>query len=58
MIYLILKISYLCEVDAQKAIDEVMQEYEKRFPKEKMKGNHGNVLAGGIDEKEKVPKYS
>ncbi|MGE0792740.1 MAG: hypothetical protein AB7V77_01010 [Candidatus Woesearchaeota archaeon] len=51
MIYLILKVSYLCDVDSQKAIDDVMIEYEKRFPKDKMKGNHANKLAGGIDLK-------
>lgn len=51
MIYLILKVSYLCDVNSQKAIDDVMNEYEKRFPKDKMKGNHANKLAGGIDLK-------
>jgi len=49
MTYLILKFSYLCDIDPQKAIDDVMVEYEKRFPKEK--GYHGNTLAGGIDNK-------
>lgn len=52
MIYLILKTSYLCDVDSEKAIKDVMDEYEKRFPKDKAKGNHGNKLAGGIDLKE------
>ncbi|MFH0978446.1 MAG: hypothetical protein V1837_04050 [Candidatus Woesearchaeota archaeon] len=52
MIYLILKIAYLCEIDSKKAIDDVMQEYEMRFPKEQTKGRHGNKLAGGIDLKE------
>ncbi|MFH1650144.1 MAG: hypothetical protein ABIA93_06345 [Candidatus Woesearchaeota archaeon] len=52
MIYLILKVSYLCDVDSQKAINDVMAEYEKRFPKEKTKGNHGNTRAGGIDLKQ------
>ena len=51
MIYLILKVSYLCDVDSKKAIDDVMDEYEKRFPKDKMNGNHANKLAGGIDLK-------
>lgn len=53
MLYLILKIAYLCNVDAQKAITDVLEEYEKRFPVEKTKGNHGNTLAGGIDLKNK-----
>ena len=52
MIYLILKISYLCDVDSQKAIDDVMAEYEKRFPIDKAKGNHGNTRAGGVDLKQ------
>ena len=51
MLYLVLKISYICEVDLDKAIKEVMSEYEKRFPIDKMKDKHGNVLAGGIDLK-------
>ncbi len=51
MLYLILKISYLCEVDSKKAIQDVMVEYEKRFPKELARGNHGNTKAGGIDFK-------
>ncbi|USN45746.1 MAG: hypothetical protein H6502_01280 [Candidatus Woesearchaeota archaeon] len=52
MIYLILKVSYLCKVDPQKAIDDVLAEYEKRFPIAESKGNHGNKLAGGIDKKD------
>lgn len=51
MIYLVLKISYLCEVDSEKSIKEVLEEYERRFPTSKTKGNHANKLAGGIDEK-------
>lgn len=51
LLYLVLKISYICEVDLDKAIKEVMLEYEKRFPLDKMRGKHGNILAGGIDLK-------
>lgn len=51
MLYLILKISYLCNVDSQKAINDVLEEYEKRFPIDKAKGSHGNTRAGGIDLK-------
>jgi len=50
-IYIILKIAYLYGIDSEKAIADVMKEYEKRFPKEITKGNHGNVRAGGIDLK-------
>ncbi len=51
MLYLILKISYLCDVDSKKAIQDVLDEYEKRFPIDKTKGNHANLKAGGIDLK-------
>ncbi len=54
MIYLILKVSYLSGVDSQKAIDDVMAEYEKRFPSDKTKGNHTNLRAGGIDLKKEL----
>lgn len=52
MVYLILKISYLCNVDSKKAVEDVLVEYEKRFPVDKAKGSHGNKLAGGIDLKQ------
>ncbi len=51
MIYLILKVSYLCGVNPKKAIDDVMEEYESRFPVEQVKGGHGNTRAGGVDLK-------
>jgi len=51
ILYLVLKISYLCNVDSQKAIDGVMAEYEQRFPVSKVKGTHSNTRAGGIDLK-------
>ncbi len=54
MLYLILKVAYLCNVDSKKAILDVLKEYEKRFPIEKAKGSHGNKLAGGIDLKGQV----
>lgn len=51
MLYLILKVSYLCDVNSEKAILAVLDEYEQRFPIDKTKGNHGNTRAGGIDLK-------
>ena len=51
MIYLIMKVAYLCDVDSKKAIEDVLNEYEKRFPVDKSKGNHGNIKAGGTDLK-------
>lgn len=51
MLYLVFKIAYLTDVDSRKAINDVLREYEQRFPLELAKGNHGNKLAGGIDLK-------
>ncbi len=51
MSYIILKIANICNIDAEKESLKVLEEYEKRFPVEKAKGNHGNVRAGGIDLK-------
>ena len=51
MSYLVLKIANICNIDAEKESLKVLEEYEKRFPVEKAKGNHGNVRAGGIDLK-------
>ena len=52
LLYIILKLSYMCDVDLDKAIKEVMLEYEKRFPLDKVKDNHGNVYGGGVDLKQ------
>jgi NTP pyrophosphatase (non-canonical NTP hydrolase) len=54
MLYLLLKISFISKVDSEKAIKDVLEEYEKRFPKEETKGRHGNVRAGGIDKKNAI----
>ena len=51
MIYLVLKIAYMCDVDSEKAVRDIMKEYEKRFPKERIKGTHSNTFAGGTDLK-------
>lgn len=51
MTYLTMKIAYLCDVNSKKSILDVLEEYEKRFPVEKTKGNHANLKAGGIDLK-------
>jgi NTP pyrophosphatase (non-canonical NTP hydrolase) len=52
MLYLTLKISYMCGVDSEKSIKDVLAEYEKRFPIEKVKKvGHTNKLAGGVDER-------
>ncbi len=52
-LYLILKIAWLLDIDSGKALLSTLNEYEQRFPKDKMKiVKHGNPLAGGIDDKE------
>ncbi len=51
MLYLILKVAYLCDVDSKKAIEDVLNEYERRFPLDKTRGKHANLKAGGIDLK-------
>ena len=51
MVYLILKIAYLCDIDSEQAIKKVLKEYERRFPEEQTRGKHGNEKAGGIDFK-------
>ena len=51
MTYLTLKIAYLTDVDSKKAIEDVLAEYEQRFPVKLLKGKHANLKAGGIDLK-------
>ncbi|MDO8622797.1 MAG: MazG nucleotide pyrophosphohydrolase domain-containing protein [archaeon] len=51
-LFLILKIANQTKVDAQQALQNTLDEYEKRMPPEKMKQvGHANKLAGGIDDK-------
>ncbi len=56
MLYLILKMSYMCNVNIQEAIEDVLDEYEKRFPVDEVKGKTGNLLAGGVDKKKEIEK--
>ena len=51
MLYLNLKLAYMCGVDGKKALQDVLDEYERRFPIDKTKGRHANTRAGGIDLK-------
>lgn len=52
-LFLLLKIANQTKVDAQKALEETLEEYEKRMPPEKMREvKHANKLAGGIDNKQ------
>jgi len=52
MQYLLLKIAFICGIDSEKETLKVLEEYEKRFPIDKVKQfKHGNVKAGGVDNK-------
>jgi len=52
MSYLLLKIAAICGVNSEEELNKVLEEYEKRFPIDKVKKfKHGNVKAGGIDNK-------
>ena len=53
-LFLVLKMANKTEVDAEKALQETLEEYEKRMPADKMKeSKHANKLAGGVDYKSK-----
>ncbi len=52
-LFLILKIAKQTGVNASKALQETLEEYEKRMPPEKMKEvGHANKLSEGWDNKE------
>ncbi len=51
-LYLILKIANQTGVDASQALQNTLDEYEKRMPPEVMKKvGHANKKAGGVDNK-------
>lgn len=51
-LFLLLKIANQTKVDASKALENTLNEYEKRMPPEIMKKvGHANKLAGGVDNK-------
>ena len=53
-LFLVLKLANQMGVDAGKALNQTLSDYEKRFPADVMKrvGN-ANRLAGGVDDKER-----
>lgn len=53
-LFILFKIAWLLDIDPVKAYNNTMEEYEERFPVEKIKElKHGNPLAGGMDNKTK-----
>lgn len=51
--FLVFKLAHVLEVDVEKALNDRLKEFEKRFPAEFMKVNSiaGNRRAGGVDLK-------
>lgn len=51
--FLVLKLSHVLNVDAEKAVRDRLTEFEERFPADFMKKNTfaGNRRAGGVDNK-------
>ena len=51
-LFLLLKMANKMEIDSEKALQNTLEEYEKRMPAKTMKKvKHANKLAGGIDNK-------
>ena len=51
-LFLVLKLANQMGVDARKALDQTLSDYEKRMPAEVMrKVGHANKAAGGVDDK-------
>ena len=51
-LFLIFKIAWLLDIDPSGAYKKTLEEYEIRFPAEKIKEvKHGNPIAGGMDNK-------
>lgn len=51
LLFLVLKLAVMFEIDAEKAVKNTLREFSKRFPAQKLRGHHGNLRAGGIDYK-------
>ncbi len=52
-LFLLLKIANQTDVDVGSALQDTLDEYEKRMPAETMKEvGHANKLAGGVDDKD------
>jgi len=52
-LFLLLKIANQTGVDVASALQDTLDEYEKRMPAEKMReAGHANKLAGGVDDKD------
>jgi len=49
--FLVLKLAHLSDVDTENAFKNTMQEFNERFPIDKVKGKSANILAGGHDGK-------
>jgi NTP pyrophosphatase (non-canonical NTP hydrolase) len=55
ILWFIFMLANRCGIDVKKAIEKVIEDNEKRFPVDLVKGKHTNIFAGGIDLKFKKP---
>ncbi|OHA00501.1 MAG: hypothetical protein A3C07_01465 [Candidatus Sungbacteria bacterium RIFCSPHIGHO2_02_FULL_47_11] len=51
LLFLVLKLAVMFDINAEKSVKRTLKEFSRRFPAKKLKGFHGNVRAGGIDYK-------
>ena len=51
IIWFIFMLANRCGIDVKKAIEKVIEDNERRFPVNLVKGKHTNIFAGGIDLK-------
>lgn len=55
ILWFIFMLANRCGVSIKKAIEKVIEDNEKRFPVDLVKGKHTNIFAGGVDLKFKKP---
>jgi NTP pyrophosphatase (non-canonical NTP hydrolase) len=53
MFWILSALANACDVDVEEAIKMVIEDNKKRYPVEKLKGDHANILLGGYDGKYK-----
>lgn len=55
ILWFIFMLANRCGIDVKKSIEKVIEDNEKRFPVEMVKGRHTNIFAGGVDLKFEKP---
>lgn len=51
LLWLVLKLAIMFDIDAETALKHTLKEFSGRFPAKQLRGFHGNIRAGGIDYK-------